>query len=384
MQLSIQFARIASTAVPMFIFMEVRYGLGWGGFIHIAAPRTFRVYCPITKLLVGQVMPTCSDDDPFLNGCSGLPLPGQEQDPDMKGLPVCDPRHEVLLHFPKPTTTTLIPPEAAQFGVTAAPQASMESPVALDPGTSLLFSFDIFVPASTVRPRTDNIFRVRLLDANKVGVDGKVNTYAGEVRSSPRINNFRLWWARAAPDTVVAVAVEFTFNGTLERSTEAPKQVLRTIEIVTPERLSIAMRRPDEAQQLAQGSIVPITEWNWTDIMPRSLWFGVDPTQDVMGKFHYSFPVRTPTPEDGLPGNNLWQVKFCADSPYCIYEILNVPLPGFSFGDPSPYELDVNAVLTLSGDSRRPTLLGGLWLLMMSWLCSPALAWAPWTTVSRA
>lgn len=351
---SVMYAAISGAKVPMFLSVQIRFGMQWGGYLHVAAPRTYQILCPVQKILSGAMMPECISEDPLLHGCIGLPLPGTPEDPDMIGLPYCHPAHEILLWFPRATTTTLIPADAVPVGVTTTAEPVVDAPYAIDPGTTLSMSLDILVPEMTPRPRSDNIIRVRALDANKIAEDGKLNVEGGLIRGSPRVTNFKMWWTKALPDTPVTVAIEFDFNGTLDRGTETPGEELLVIEVVAPDRLKMALRKPSDCVQLAQGDdIVPITLWNWTTLIPRSLWFGIDPLVNVSGKFHYSFPVLTPPEDVGMPPNNLWEVKFCGDSPYCSTMILSVPIPGFAYGESPAFDLDLSALQRLAGLAHR-------------------------------
>merc|ERR1712060_113892 len=170
-------------------------------------------------------------------------------------------------------------------------------------------------------------------DENKIGLDGKLTHYTYEVRKEPVVKDFSLWWTRAAPDIICTVAVEFYFNGTIRREDEDPSTKLLVIEVKAPEGMSMAVRRPRDVKSLDPSSTLQITAWNWTDVYPRQLWFGVNPTADISGHFHYAFPVLTPPATVGMPFSNLWEIKFCVDSPFCETLILNVPIPGFNFGE---------------------------------------------------
>jgi hypothetical protein len=348
MQAQVRYASTSGSKVFIFFVVMARYGIKWEGYLHIAAPRTYQILCPLESIVPSpRRTPECIDEDPMLNGCLGLPGIGQG-DPEL-GLPECDPRHEILLFFPAPTTTGTTTPEAT----TTTTGGSTIQMFALDPGSNILLSFQTVVPMETPRPYTDNIFRVRQLDPNKVAEDGNLNLIANQVRSSPRVTGFRIWWSRAVPSVFSTVAIEFSFNGTVDRRFEEPNQRLRVIEIKTPKGLSFALQRADDALQLASPPIVPITEWNWTQTMADRLWFGLDMTKNVSGKFHHSFPVMMPTSEVGMPFENLWEIKFCGDSPYCINMILNVPIPGFFFGQRPPFELDMG--LASYAAARRVT-----------------------------
>eukprot|EP00927_Polykrikos_kofoidii_P032633 TRINITY_DN27739_c0_g1_i1.p1 TRINITY_DN27739_c0_g1~~TRINITY_DN27739_c0_g1_i1.p1 ORF type:complete len:2646 (-),score=257.87 TRINITY_DN27739_c0_g1_i1:120-7187(-) len=341
MEVTVAYATLSNSVVPLFVRLIVRFGLAWGGHVHIAAPRTYKIFCPVNKVLAGPLVPDCTHDDPVLTDCWNLPAVG---DPPKLGFPPCDPMHEVLLSFNAVSNST-----ASQFAV--------------DPGTTLLFAMNTMVPAETPRPRSDNVFRVQVLDPNRIPEDGRLNIYAAEVRKSPRVGGFKIWWTRAVPDTIVTVAIEFRFNGTIDRAGEDPSMRILVIEIVAPERLKMALRRPKDAQRLVHHNFVPVTSWNWTGDMPRQLWFGVDREKNVSGTFHYAFPVLTPGSDVGMPENNLWQVKLCADSPYCNRQILNVPIPGFSFGERPSFVLDLDAAVGSTGGSpRRAGSLVWFWL----------------------
>lgn len=355
MVVSVQFASTAGSVVPMFVAMTVRYGLSWGAYIHIAAPRTYQIHCPVTKVLAGpEFIPECLEEDPLLTGCFGLPAVG-EGDPE-SGLPECDPRHEILLYFKLSTSSTVQPTTTQTPNATLTTLAALKY-YALDPGITILLVLTVKVPQETPRPMTDNFFRLRSLDPNKIPEDGKLNIIGPEVRLSPQVENFRIWWNRALPDMLSTVAIDFSFNGTVNRNKEVAPEILRVIELVAPAGLIFSLGRPDDCQMLAaSGAKVPVTGWNWTVAMPDRLWFGLDPRKNVSGRFFYSFPVTLPSAETGMPYENLWQVKFCADSPYCNVEILNVPIPGFFFGEKPSFSVDLDAGLS-AARLAEPSLL---------------------------
>jgi len=337
MQVDAKYPGVSGTKVPMFLALVIRYELPWGGYIHLAAPRTYQTICPITKVLTapeGVIIPECLYNDPLLNGCYGLPLVG---DPNADPLlPLCDPKHEVLLHFKKPE------------GV---PNSSM----AVAANSSILWSITLQVPIQTPRPRSSNVFRLRTLDGNKVPMDGNLWLPGQIIRSVPVAYDFQIWFTRPVPSSLITVAIQFTFNRTSPREFEERGKELRVIEIMAPEGLEIQVRRPRDVTRLTDSRELAINAWNWTNTLKRQLWFGVDIEKNVTGKFHFAFPVLTPSEEVGMPYNNLWDVKFCADSPYCNTQLLSVPIPGFFFGEEPEAELsaEAKALLTGSGAIRR-------------------------------
>jgi len=354
MDVDIAYAASASTRAPLFLALRVRVPLPYGGHIHLAAPRLYQLYCPVTKVLHGPFKPDCTQDDPILTGCYGLPSPGDPNPP--WGLPLCDPLHEVLLTFPKQ--------EGFQEESEAADPNNLlvqpEDIYAMLVGDSIFLSLDVQVPEETPSPRIENVFRVRLMDESKLTLDGKLNEFGGEVRDMPRVEGFKLWWTRAMPDAIITVAVEFTFNTTIPRELEDPEQRLQVIQIMAPEGLKMAVRRPKDVMHLAPSSNLAVTVWNWTGTMPRGLWFGLDEKKNVTGRFHYAFPVLLPGQEE-LPYNNLWRVHICADSPFCTVELLSVPMPGFFFGEEPTEQLSQEAFDALMGShamcQAHPALL---------------------------
>ncbi|CAE8626840.1 unnamed protein product [Polarella glacialis] len=343
MQVSAQYPGVAGTIVPMFIALKILFPIPWGGYMHISAPLLYKVLCPVTKLLLGDLKPNCTNKDPILNGCFGLPLV-TDDDPNWR-LPLCDPEHEVLLQFERP---------AGKAG---------ETEYAIPADTNLLWSISVKVPMLTPTPRSNNVFRFRLLDPNKIPFDGNLDMPGQLINTVPVARNFEMWFTRPVPSSMMTVAIRFTFNTTMPRELESPGNRLRVIQITAPEGLTLAIRRPKDVTSLTGSGAVAISEWNWTSAngMTRSLWFGLDITKNVTGTFHYAFPVLTPSKEQGMPYDNLWDVKFCADAPYCTNLLLKVPIPGFFFGeDPEkPLGEEAQALLTGSHAVRRtsPSLL---------------------------
>eukprot|EP00913_Durusdinium_trenchii_P032182 g30134.t1 len=155
---------------------------------------------------------------------------------------------------------------------------------------------------------------------------------AKRLRADAAVQDFKIWFTTPVPASMMSVAIHFSFNQTLPRGEEGSTP-LRVIEIMAPEGIELKVRRPKDVQRLKRDDYVPVTEWNWTDILPRQLWFGLDMTKNVTGTFHYSFPALTPSEEQGMPYDNLWQVKLCSDSPMCSSQLLSIPIPGFFFGE---------------------------------------------------
>eukprot|EP00933_Yihiella_yeosuensis_P033298 TRINITY_DN27033_c0_g1_i1.p1 TRINITY_DN27033_c0_g1~~TRINITY_DN27033_c0_g1_i1.p1 ORF type:complete len:1449 (+),score=239.76 TRINITY_DN27033_c0_g1_i1:458-4348(+) len=349
MQAVANYPGIAGSIIPMFIATRVIHPIPWGGFIHLAGPLTYRILCPITKMLLGDVRPNCTHEDPLLNGCFGLPLANS---PDIPfGVPGCQPEHEVLLSFQRPPNN---PDVAARK-------------YAIEAGTNLLFSMDIAIPMVTPR-KADNVFRIRALDPNKASIDGNLNIPGQGVRTVPVAEDFSIWFTK--PSGLMTVAIKFTFNSTMPREKEAPGKQLRVIQIVAPDRFRMSVRRPRDVVNLKKAGRVAVTEWNWTIAMPRMLWFGLDMTQNVTGTFHFAFPVMMPTKEQGLPFDNLWEVKLCADSPFCNEQLLSVPIPGFFFGEEPAQALSDEAQKMLAGGGAirlcSPSLIFILCLMAQS------------------
>eukprot|EP00434_Breviolum_minutum_P010338 symbB.v1.2.009122.t1/scaffold552.1/size189238/1 len=299
MPVTIRYTGVAGAEVPLFLALQVRYPLEWGGHIHIAAPLEYQIRCPISKVLLAPDdfrIPNCTHTDPVLNGCFGLPLVGSS-DPNPL-LPLCDPLHEILLTFEMPWWSTLDPEDF--------PTLEPIPRYALEGSTELLWSITVKVPDNTPKIRSNNVFRVRVMDANKVAVDGNLWLPGETVRTIPRVQDFKIWFTQPVPASMMTVAIHFTFNRTLPRGQESAP--LRVIEIVAPEGIELKVRRPKDVQRLKSEDYVAVTEWNWTDILPRQLWFGLDPNQNVTGTFHYAFPALTPPDPPGMPYDNLWQV----------------------------------------------------------------------------
>lgn len=356
MEVDIAYAATASTLVPLFLAMKVRMPLPFNGHVHLAAPRLYQLFCPVVKVLQGPMMPDCTQTDPVLTGCWGLPSPS-DLDPPF-GLPLCDPLHEVLLTFTKPEGEESADPRDAYV---------------LKAGDSVLLSLEARVPASTPYPRTENVFRVRLMDESKATLDGKLNEFGAEVIDTPRLQDFRLWWTSAAPSAVVSVAVEFSFNTTMGREEEEPGQALRVIQIDAPQGFKMAIRKPTDVIPLDPSSELAINEWNWTGLIPQGVWFGLDLSKNVSGRFHYSIPVLLPG-EGQMPFNNLWRVRLCADSPFCEKELLVVPIPGFFFGEQPTHELSQDAYDALMGGGavhRAPLTAAFLGVLLAAALSAP-------------
>ncbi|CAJ1356381.1 unnamed protein product [Effrenium voratum] len=83
---------------------------------------------------------------------------------------------------------------------------------ALEAGSELLWSLTIQVPFDTPKPRTNNVFRVRVMDPNKVAVDGNLWLPGEEVRTIPRVQDFRIWFTQPVPASMMTVAIHFSFN----------------------------------------------------------------------------------------------------------------------------------------------------------------------------
>jgi hypothetical protein len=332
---AVSYSAIGGTVVPMFVSLSMRYPMPWNGYLHIAGPRTYQLICPVQQVLAPRDFPippdwpSCTSSDPVLAGCLGLPAPG---DPEvLQGLPACDPLHELLLRFDR------IDGNNNTYAISA--------------GTSVLLALDGRVPLETPFPRSQNVFRVRVLDENKLPVDGMLNYYTSEVRQEPRVQNFQMWFEEnPQPQTTINVAIDFTFNRTIGRNQELPDQRLRVIEIMLPAGFEVAVEVPQDVRPLRASSSLAVTEWNWTETLPRSLWFGLDIERNVTGRFHYMFPVTTP---ETMPFNNMWEVRFCNDAPYCTTELLSVPIPGFYFDESPDFELETEAAVARSGAQRR-------------------------------
>lgn len=356
MPVTIRYTGVAGAEVPLFMALQIRYPLEWGGHLHIAAPLLYQILCPIDKILLAPDdfrLPNCTHEDPVLNGCFGLPIVG---DPDPNPLlPLCDPLHEIILTFELPWWGNLDPEEF--------PDLPPIAPVALQGGTELLWSITVKVPDSTPKVRSNNVFRVRVMDANKVAVDGNLWLPGEEVRTIPRVQDFKIWFTQPVPASMMTVAIHFSFNKTLPRGEESSP--LRVIEIMAPQGIELKVRRPKDVQRLKRDDAVAVTEWNWTDILPRQLWFGLDMSKNVTGTFHYAFPALTPSDPPGMPYDNLWQVKLCTDSPMCSTNLLSIPIPGFFFGEEPAEELSEEAQAMLTGGWAHRSALPSLVLLVL-------------------
>ncbi|CAK9031069.1 Uncharacterized protein SCF082_LOCUS19478 [Durusdinium trenchii] len=93
-------------------------------------------------------------------------------------LPICDPWHEVLLDFELPWWSQLDPEENENLPPIPT--------VALQANTELLWSITVKVPFNTPKIRSSNVFRVRVMDANKVATDGNLWLPGEEARN---------WWS---------------------------------------------------------------------------------------------------------------------------------------------------------------------------------------------
>jgi len=390
MTANVYFPALSGSKLPLFLNVRMRYALPMGGHIHVAGPRLYQMHCPITKVIAGPAQrPVCTNEDPILSGCWGLPKPTDPNPPF--GMPLCDPLHEMLLTYevldayttPAPPVgpTTQAPMSLADYtqvsNAPAPPVMALATRTAngyaVQAGEELLLALDVRVPLETPQPRSENVFRIRILDPSKVAMDGKLNNYGPQVREKPLVQDFNLWWSRPSPNVMITVAVEFTFNGTYRRDEELPNEVLTAIEIVAPEGLKMAVRRPRDVRLLNSGEGMPVKEWNWTDItdeFSRRLWFGLDTNKNISRTFHYAFPVLTP---NVMPSNNLWQIKFCPNAPFCYpTSILTVPIPGFWFNEAPTSTLSDEATAILAGSPARrmaawppwplPVVLAWVWL----------------------
>jgi hypothetical protein len=376
MNAGVSLTAIAGSEVTLFLSVFFRYPLPWKGRVHVAAPKTYRIHCPVVKVLSGLdgQAPECSEDDPLLAGCWGLPEVTDDPNPELIGIPNCDPRHEILLTFPLPSTTTTttgeplttLPPWAQMYdtttevvfwdgGTTMTTTMTTTSALALyalDAGSSMLLALTVEVPMETPTPREENIWRIRVLDASKTSLDGKLNIYGDQIRQVPVVDDFRIWWTNSVPNTVATIVLEFFFNNSRGDLWREDEDVVRVIDIVAPEGLSMAIRRPSDVIPLADDGAVPVANWSWSPIMPRHVWFTMDSSpekQNFTGRFHFAFPVLTPTKEVGMPLNNLWEIQLCGDQPYCSQLVLRVPIPGFFFGEDAPFELDSATIDKLTG-----------------------------------
>merc|ERR1740121_698678 len=100
-------------------------------------------------------------------------------------------------------------------------------------GSELFLSVQVRVAAVTPRPRVENTFRLRLLNENKVIIDGKLNEFGDEVVNEPRVQDFQLWWRTALPNKVTDIALKFSFapGGYRSREEELPDNKLLVIQI---------------------------------------------------------------------------------------------------------------------------------------------------------
>eukprot|EP00747_Dinoflagellata_sp_TGD_P095100 gnl/TRDRNA2_/TRDRNA2_166349_c1_seq2.p1 gnl/TRDRNA2_/TRDRNA2_166349_c1~~gnl/TRDRNA2_/TRDRNA2_166349_c1_seq2.p1 ORF type:complete len:929 (+),score=145.29 gnl/TRDRNA2_/TRDRNA2_166349_c1_seq2:275-2788(+) len=363
MDLSISFAAIATTTIDMFLAFVMRYPLAWGGWIHIQAPSTYEIYCPVRRVLSGPDPPreiVCLTEDPILVGCEGRRHPNEGNFSFEWGDVPCTPKHSTM-----PAVTGTFEETGTTTTSTSTASTTNSMTHAVPEGTTMLLNLLIRVPHETPRPREENFFKVRVLDPSKMMWDGKLNVNGPQVRSEPVVQNFQMWWMVPKPKTVISVSVYFEFNKTVVRAMGQEAALLSTIEIVAPEGFEMEINRPGDVKRLIDPMKVPVTAWSWAAAVPRSLWFNISMDEDIEGKFHMTFPVLCPAE---MPGENLWQVKFCGDMPYCYALILNVPIPGFDFGEQPTFQLDQDAQKMMVGSkgyhtapSSHCTLL--LWLL---------------------
>merc|ERR1719453_1880500 len=83
MTTSLNYVAIAGSKVTLFFSALFRYAMPWGGHVHLAAPMTYKVKCPVTKVLSMDIAgaeldylkeaPLCTQEDPLLAGCWGIP-----------------------------------------------------------------------------------------------------------------------------------------------------------------------------------------------------------------------------------------------------------------------------------------------------------------------
>merc|ERR1719409_1172351 len=68
MNAGISLIAIAGSKVTLFFSVLFRYALPWGGHVHLAAPKTYKLFCPVTKVLsgLGGRAPMCSETNPVL------------------------------------------------------------------------------------------------------------------------------------------------------------------------------------------------------------------------------------------------------------------------------------------------------------------------------
>jgi hypothetical protein len=363
MEASVNLLAIGGSTVSLFLAVAFGYNLPWGGYVHLAAPKTYELSCPIEKVLSltgdSGVEPECLDDDPLLQGCWGLP---PVNDTSGKGPPIpgCNPKHEILLRFPPPTTTvttTAFPlttevPEWMRLGIitTLGPETTTTTEdlgpkYAIPKGSSLLAAFQTKVPQVTPTPFTENRFRIKVLDASKISIDGKLNENGPEVRHAPVVDDFSLWWTKAVPNTVATVVLKFNWD-----NKRGPNQtVVTNVDVVVPEGFTMNVRRPTDIKPLR--NTVPISNWSWSPLLPRHAWFFLDleQNQNFTGTFYFSFPVLLPTKEKGVPVANLWQIKLCGDAPYCTQMVITAFIPGFFFGEKPDFELPSDILNMLTG-----------------------------------
>jgi len=355
MDVTLSYAAIGGTEVTLFLTMVIRYALPWGGHVHIAGPKLYQINCPVTKVLSGPPAPDCSSEDPYLAGCWGLPGPEEEAVEDM---PMCDPLHELLLTFRKHTNTS--DEKRLQY---------QQNDFAMAPASKIFMTLNIRVPLNTPMPRSENVFRIRVLDENKIAIDGKLNKYGLSIRNWPIVHDFKLWWSTSVPDVDISVALEFTFNSTVpDGMVMSQEDRVQVFEVVMPEGFSVAARRPTDIKPLNSASSSMMSNWSWSPlVMPRHLWFFLSDEAialNYVGVFHFSFPVLTPSVEN-LPLNNIWQVKFCNDAPYCVKQMLGVPVVGFNFGEKTTVKLSGEAITKMTGSFGWRTAPTCCWWLLV-------------------
>merc|ERR1719498_2021521 len=118
----------------------------------------------------------------------------------------------------------------------------------------MLVALQVQVPMQTPTPRSENIWRIRILDEAKIALDGRLNEYGDVVRQVPVVDELRIWWTNSVPSTVATIVLEFYFNnsrGHLWREDE----IVRVIDVVAPEGLTMAIRRPSDVKLLADEDV---------------------------------------------------------------------------------------------------------------------------------
>merc|ERR1711904_688302 len=72
----IKYPSIAGTQQIFFVYIKPGMSWPWGTRVLVSAPKQFQFSCPV-KRIAGPPAPLCTQEHDHLDGCNGLPLPGE-------------------------------------------------------------------------------------------------------------------------------------------------------------------------------------------------------------------------------------------------------------------------------------------------------------------